>query len=114
VTRRMFGAQIDMNRFSCFGTGTSLQKHVHRVYKIFKLKSYRRGHEDLDGEYPFFNLDSRWDFMVKATRCPIYRQKKHSVPTAQEAGWTPGSVLTRVKNLARTGISSPACPGLTH
>jgi hypothetical protein len=55
--------------------------------------------------YSFFNLNSRWDKW--STPCPsCFTPKKDLVRTVQEAGWTPGPVLTGAENLAPTGIQS--------
>ena len=35
---------------------------------------------------------------------------KDPVPTVQEAGWVPGPVWMRAKNLAPTGVRSPDSP----
>jgi hypothetical protein len=45
---------------------------------------------------------------------PLANPGEHAVPTAQEAGWAPGPVLTGAENLAPTMIRSPDRPARSH
>ena len=60
--------------------------------------------------YSFFNMYTRWGWVVNATARPLYPRERESVPTVQEAGWAPGPVWTGAENLAPTGIRSPERP----
>jgi hypothetical protein len=66
-----------------------------------RLQRPRRGEVQL---YSFFNLGARWRWVVNVKPLPIYSCERDLVPTVQEAGWTPGPVLTGEENLARTEI----------
>jgi len=42
--------------------------------------------------YSFFNLGTRWKWVVNVTPQQLHPQEKDSVPTVQKAGWAPGPV----------------------
>jgi len=68
------------------------------------------GHEDPEGEaevqfYTFFNLGTRWGWVVNATSWPLYSQERDLVPTVEKAGWAPRPVWMGAENLAPTWIS---------
>jgi hypothetical protein len=50
--------------------------------------------------YSFFNLGTRWGWVVSATPQLLYLQDRDPIPVFYEAGWTPGLVWTGVENLA--------------
>ena len=58
----------------------------------------------------FFNLGTRFGWVVSATPRPLYSRVRDQVPIVQEAGWVPGPVWTGAENLAPTGIRSPDRP----
>ena len=58
--------------------------------------------------YTFFNLGTRWWWVVNATPRPLYPRERDAMPIVQETGWAPGQVWTCAENLALTGIQSPA------
>ena len=60
---------------------------------------------------PFLDHGTRIGWGVRVTPRPLFTPRKDPVPTVQEAGWTPGPVLTGAENLAPTGIRSPDRPG---
>ena len=64
----------------------------------------RRGGEIL--LHFFFNLGDKRGWVKNATPRPLCPQGRDPVPTAQEAGWTPGPVWTGAENLAPTGFDS--------
>ena len=48
--------------------------------------------------------------MGSAPRPGCFIPGNEAIPTAQQAGWAPGPVLTGIENLAPTGIRSPDRP----
>jgi hypothetical protein len=75
----------------------------------------RTGHERTDGGvdellYSFFNLDARWDGWSTPGPGRFTPREKNPVLILQEAGRSPGTVLTGAENLAPTGIRSPDLP----
>jgi len=77
----------------------------------------RTGHECPGGGlevylYSFFNLSTRWRWVVNATPWPLYPWERDPVPIGHEAGWPLGLVWTVLENLAPTGIrflDRPSC-----
>jgi len=60
--------------------------------------------------YCFFNLGTRWEWVVNATPRPLYPRERDLVPIVQEAGWAPGPVWTGAENRSPNGIRSPDPP----
>jgi hypothetical protein len=55
-----------------------------KVRRPWRHKS-RTGHEVY--LYSFFNLGTRWGWVVNSTPRPLYPQETNPVPTVYEAGW---------------------------
>ena len=53
-------------------------------------------------------------WVFNATPRPLNPREGDPVPILQEAGWAPGPASTGVKNVAATGIRSPARPPRTE
>jgi hypothetical protein len=61
--------------------------------------------------YSFFNLGTRWRWVVNATPWPLYPRERIGT-LVWEAGWAPGLVWTGAENLAvhRDSIPGPSNP----
>jgi hypothetical protein len=62
----------------------------------------------------FFNLGTRWGWVVNATPRPLYPRERDPVPIVQDAGWAPGPVWKGAKNLVPIGIRSPDRPACRY
>jgi hypothetical protein len=71
------------------------QLHTPMVYKV---------------KSTLLQVSWHWRGGWSAPRPGCFTPRKDPVPTVQEAGWAPGPVCTRAKNLAPNGIWSPDHP----
>ena len=54
--------------------------------------------------YSFFNLGTRWRWVVNATPPLLYPRERDRVPIVERAGFIPGPVWTGAENLAPPGF----------
>ena len=56
--------------------------------------------------YSFFNLGTRWGWVVNVTLRPLYLGEREPVPVVEEAGCVPGPVLTGFDPRAVQSVAS--------
>ena len=57
--------------------------------------------------YSFFNLGTRWEWVVNVTPRSIYTRERDPVNILQKGGRASGPVWTGAKNFSPTGIQYP-------
>ena len=79
--------------------------HINTQRSPQNRPSRPRGEVELQ-LYSFFNLDSRWGWVVNVTTRPLYSRERDSIPFLYEAGWAPEPVWMGAENFASNGIRS--------